>query len=60
MPAPSDNAVSKFLFKKNSFSPVSLCYTAASLNSDLQERMQFILLNLIILGMINTFHMCKK
>ena len=39
---------------------VHLWYTTAHINGDIQECMHFLLLNLILLGMINTFHMCKR
>ena len=47
----------KTSIKIKSFSPVQLWYTTSNLNGDIQECMHFLLLNLILLGMMNTFHM---
>ena len=59
MTIPSDDPVLKVLLNESSL-PVHIWYTNSDLNGDLQEYNNSLLINLIPLGMINTFHMWKR
>ena len=60
IPAPSDDAVKKNYIEIKSSLPVNLWYKTAALNDNLQKCMHYLLQNVILLGMINTFHMRKR
>ena len=60
IPAPSDDTVLKKSIEIKSSLPVYVWYITSAINGDLQECVNFILLHLLLLGIINKYKMWKR